>query len=67
MMTATNGMLFSLFFQKSLTFTPPDNSKRAANVTPDYDLKAIGPRGGPLSVTFLNYDQLGLMSAKCVY
>ncbi|OCL10908.1 GMC oxidoreductase [Glonium stellatum] len=48
---------FLPFFQKSLTFTPPDNSRRAANVTPDYDLKAIGPGGGPLSVTFPNYGQ----------
>jgi len=48
---------FFPFFQKPLTSTPPDNSKRAANVTPDYDLKAIGPRGGPLSVTFPNYGQ----------
>ena len=24
---------------------------------PDHDLKAIGPRGGPLSVTFPNYGQ----------
>ena len=55
---------FLPFFQKSLTFTPPDNSKRAANVTPDYDLKAIGPRGGPLSVTFPNYDQLGPHECK---
>ena len=45
---------FLPYFEKSLHFTPPDQSKRAANATPDYDLKTIG-NGGPLSVTFPAY------------
>lgn len=44
------------FFEKSLDFTPPDPSKRAANATPDYDMSTLGT-GGPLSVTFSNYAQ----------
>lgn len=43
------------FFEKSLDFTPPDETKRAANATPQYDLSNLGNGGGPLSVTFSNY------------
>ena len=45
------------YFQKSLHFSPPDNSKRAQNATPKYDLTSLGNGGGPLSVTFSNYAQ----------
>ncbi|MCJ1431532.1 hypothetical protein MMC27_000885 [Xylographa pallens] len=44
------------YFQKSLNFSPPDQSKRAQNATPEYDLTSLG-KGGPLSVTFSNYAQ----------
>ena len=43
------------FFEKSLSFTPPDETKRAANATPQYDLSSFGKGGGSLSVTFSNY------------
>lgn len=48
---------FLPFLQKSVHFTPPDNSKRANNATPSYDISNIGPgRGsGPVSLTFSNY------------
>lgn len=45
------------YFEKSLNFTPPDNSKRGLNATPEYDLPSLGPGGQPLSVTFSNYAQ----------
>lgn len=48
---------FLPYFEKSLNFTPPDASKRAANATPDYDTKTLGQGNGPLSVTFSNYAQ----------
>lgn len=46
---------FLPFFEKSLDFTPPDETKRAANATPQYDRSSFGKGGGPLSVTFSNY------------
>lgn len=42
------------YYQKSVTFTPPNQSKRAANATPEYDAQAVG-QGSPVSVTFANY------------
>lgn len=48
---------FLPYFEKSLNFTPPDTSKRAANATPDYDITTLGQGNGPLSVTFTNYAQ----------
>lgn len=45
------------YFEKSLDFSPPDQSKRAANATPQYDQASLGGGGGPLSVTFSNYAQ----------
>lgn len=47
---------FLPFYQRSVDFTPPDMTKRAANSTPEYDQAANGD-GGPLSVTFPNYAQ----------
>ncbi|MCJ1462091.1 hypothetical protein MMC07_000691 [Pseudocyphellaria aurata] len=46
---------FLPYFEKSLDFTPPDETKRAANATPQYDRSSFGKGGGPLSVTFSNY------------
>ena len=45
---------FYPYFMKSQNFTPPDESKRFANATPQYDAKVLG-KGGPLSVIFPNY------------
>ena len=47
---------FLPYFQKSVTFTPPNTSFRFANSTPQYDAEAAaGGNKGPLSVTFPNY------------
>ena len=49
---------FLPYFQKSVTFTPPDMNLRFANSTPQYDAEAAsGGNKGPLSVTFSNYAQ----------
>lgn len=49
---------FLPYFQKSVTFTPPDMSLRFANATPQYDAQAAsGGNKGPLSVTFSHYAQ----------
>ena len=49
---------FLPYFQKSVTFTPPDTSLRFANSTPQYDAEAAaGGNKGPLSVTFSHYAQ----------
>ena len=48
---------FLPYFEKSMNFTPPDASKRAANATPEYDTTTLGQGNGPLSVTFPNYAQ----------
>lgn len=48
---------FLPYFEKSVNFTPPDQTKRAANATPEYDLATLGRVKGPLSVTFANYAQ----------
>ena len=45
---------FYPYFKKSQDFSPPDQSKRFANATPQYDATALG-KGGPLSVIFPNY------------
>lgn len=42
-------------FERSLNFTPPDNSIRAANATPEYDPTNLGNGQGPLRATFANY------------
>jgi choline dehydrogenase len=43
------------FFEKSMNFTPPDQSKRAANATPSWDESRLGTGDGPLSLTFPNW------------
>ena len=49
---------FLPYFQKSLTFTPPDTSLRFANSTQQYDAEAAaGGNRGPLSVTYAHYAQ----------
>ncbi|KAL8860930.1 MAG: hypothetical protein Q9178_002685 [Gyalolechia marmorata] len=45
------------FFEKSLKFTPPDESLRFANGTAEYDPTVLGNGSGPLSVTFSHYVQ----------
>ncbi|EKG14039.1 Glucose-methanol-choline oxidoreductase [Macrophomina phaseolina MS6] len=45
---------FAPFFEKSLNFTPPKDS-RASNATPEYDLDTLGNGDGPLKLTFSNY------------
>ncbi|KAM5360876.1 hypothetical protein ACJZ2D_013443 [Fusarium nematophilum] len=42
-------------FQRSPTFTPPDNDKRGSLVTTDYDAAAFSSTGGPLQVSYANY------------
>ena len=44
------------FYYRSLNFTPPDQSKRIANSTPDYDTSTLGS-GGPLMLGYANYAQ----------
>jgi choline dehydrogenase len=46
---------FLPYFQKSVVFSPPDNTKRGANATPAYDLPTLGTTGSPLRLTFSNY------------
>ncbi|KAL8722886.1 MAG: hypothetical protein Q9225_000719 [Loekoesia sp. 1 TL-2023] len=48
---------FVPYFEKSLTFTPPDAGLRPANATPEYDSSRVGTGKGPLSVTFGHYAQ----------
>ena len=49
---------FLPYFQKSVTFTPPNMSLRFANSTPQYDAQAAAAGNkGPLSVAYPNYAQ----------
>ena len=43
--------------QKSVQFTPPDQRRRAANATAEYDASAFDNEGagGPLRVSYANY------------
>lgn len=45
---------FLPYFEKSVTFTPPNPTYRLANATPQYDAATLG-NGSPLSVTFPNW------------
>ena len=45
------------YFEKSAQFTPPNQAKRFANSTPQYNPAAFSATGGPLQVTFANYAQ----------
>ena len=44
------------FYYRSLSFSPPDQSKRFANSTPSYDVSTLGA-GGPLKIGYANYAQ----------
>lgn len=46
----------SKYYNKSLSFTPPDMSKRIMNATPDYDTSTLGSNG-PLKLAYPNYAQ----------
>lgn len=46
----------SKYYSKSISFTPPDMSKRIANATPDYDVSTLGT-DGPLKIAYPNYAQ----------
>ena len=46
----------SRYYNKSLSFAPPDMSKRIANATPDYDISTLGS-DGPLKIAYPNYAQ----------
>ncbi|KAL0260752.1 hypothetical protein SLS55_004442 [Diplodia seriata] len=43
------------YFQRAVTFTPPNNEKRGANVTSQYDPSAFATPGGPVQVGYTNY------------
>jgi choline dehydrogenase len=46
---------FLPFFQKSVTFLPPNDDLRPANATPTYDINAFGLQNGPLKLTYPNF------------
>ncbi|KAK0725995.1 hypothetical protein B0H67DRAFT_481170 [Lasiosphaeris hirsuta] len=46
---------FLPYFEKSMNFTPPNAAFRLANATPEYDVRTLSNRGGPLSLTFPNF------------
>ncbi|KAF5366691.1 hypothetical protein D9757_013583 [Collybiopsis confluens] len=48
---------FLPYFQKSVDFTPPDLSVRAANATAGFNPEAFSSYGGPLQVSFPKYAQ----------
>ena len=43
------------YFKKSVGFTPPNTSKRAANASAAYNADAFEASGGPLEVSYANY------------
>jgi choline dehydrogenase-like flavoprotein len=43
------------YFQKAMTFTPPNTNARLANATTAYDAGAFGNSNGPLQVGYTNY------------
>ena len=45
------------FYKKSPHFTPPNTKKLGPGVHWPYDSSAFSPRGGPLQVSFSNYEQ----------
>jgi choline dehydrogenase len=46
---------FLQYFQKSISFTPPNASGRAANSTPQFNAADYSPGGGPLRVAYPNF------------
>jgi len=43
------------FYEKSVTFTPPNTSARLANATTEYDRTVDTTPGGPVQITYSNY------------
>ena len=43
------------FFQKSVTFTPPNNEVRRENASTQYDPSAFASEGGPIQVGYTNW------------
>ncbi|GME26134.1 BetA, Choline dehydrogenase and related flavoprotein [Neofusicoccum parvum] len=43
------------YFERAVSFTPPDDSKRLANVTSEYEADAFASPGGPVHVGYSNY------------
>lgn len=43
------------YFKKSVDFTPPNTSYRAANATAEYNASAFDAGAGPLQVSYANY------------
>lgn len=46
---------FLPYFEKSISFTPPDSAHRPANATPSYDISTLSNGKGPLSLTYARY------------
>ncbi|KAK7183471.1 hypothetical protein DPSP01_010576 [Paraphaeosphaeria sporulosa] len=46
---------FMPYFEKSVTFTPPDNQKRRSNASTQYDSSAFSNEGGPVQVGYTNF------------
>lgn len=43
------------YFERAVSFTPPDDSKRPSNVTSEYEADAFASPGGPVHVGYSNY------------
>lgn len=43
------------WFKRSIHFNPPNNTLRAANATPAYNISNFSPLGGPVQVSFPHY------------
>jgi choline dehydrogenase len=46
---------FMPYFEKSVTFTPPNNEARRSNASTQYDADAFSSEGGPIQVGYTNY------------
>jgi choline dehydrogenase len=46
---------FMPYFEKSVTFTPPNNEARRSNASTQYDADAFSSEGGPVHVGYTNY------------
>jgi choline dehydrogenase len=52
------------FFQKSISFTPPNDQTRASNATPQFNTSSFRAAGGPVQVTYPNYASPGASWTK---
>jgi choline dehydrogenase len=43
------------YFEKALTFTPPNDDVRGSNVSTEYDANAFSKDGGPVQVGYANF------------